>query len=101
MPDVKTVKNLLADLDVLGLGQVKLVMDRGFYSEANINGLYRDHLKFLMGVRISLALVRRELDAVYDDIRQFQNNEQDLDKYCYTVLSNGPILRTASPRVIP
>ncbi len=85
IPDVKTVKNLLADLDVLGVGKVKLVMDRGFYSEANINGLYREHLKFLMGVRISLALVRRELDAVYDDIRQFQNYEQGLDTYGYTV----------------
>jgi transposase len=85
IPDVKTVKSLLADLDVLGLGKIKLVMDRGFYSEANINGLYRDHMKFLIGVRISLTLVRKELDAVYDDIRQFQNYEQSLDTYGYTV----------------
>lgn len=85
IPDVKTVKSLLADLDVLGLGKIKLVMDRGFYSEANINGLYRDHLKFLIGVRISLTLIRKELDAVHDDIRQFQNYEQSLDTYGYTV----------------
>lgn len=85
IPDVKTVKGLLTDLDVLGLGKIKLVMDRGFYSEANINGLYRDHLKFLIGVRVSLALVRKELDAVYDDIRQFLNYEQSLDTYGYTV----------------
>lgn len=69
----------------MGLGKIKLVMDRGFYSEANINGLYRDHLKFLIGVRISLALIRKELDAVYDNIRQFQNYEQSLDTYGYTV----------------
>lgn len=85
IPDVKTVKSLLADLDVLGLGKIKLVMDRGFYSEANINGLYRDHLKFLIGVRISLTLIRKKLDAAYDDIRQFQNYEQSLDTYGYTV----------------
>lgn len=85
IPDVKTVKNLLADLDVLGLGKIKLVMDRGFYSEANINCLYREHLKFLVGVRISLALVCKQLEAVYDEIRQFQNYEQNLDTYGYTV----------------
>ena len=85
IPDVKTVKSLLADLDVLGIGKIKLVMDRGFYSEVNINGLYREHLKFLIGVRISLTLVRKELDVVRDDIRQFQNYEQGLDTYGYTV----------------
>ena len=85
IPDVKTVKNLLADLDVLGLGKIKLVMDRGFYSEANLNCLYREHLKFLVGVRISLALVCKQLEAVYDEIRQFQNYEQNLDTYGYTV----------------
>lgn len=30
--DVKTVKNLLADINSLGFCKVKLVMDRGFYS---------------------------------------------------------------------
>ena len=85
IPDVKTVQGLLDDLDVLGLGKIKLVMDRGFYSETNINGLYREHLKFLIGVRVSLLLVRKELDAVHEDIRQFQNYEPGLDTYGYTV----------------
>lgn len=85
IPDVKTVKALLADLDILGLNKVKLVMDRGFYSQANINGLYRDHLKFLIGLRISLGLVRQKLDAAYDDIRHFQNYEPGLDTYGLTI----------------
>jgi transposase len=85
IPDVKTVKNLLADLDVLGIGKVKLVMDRGFYSETNINGLYQEHMKFLVGVRISLAFVRKELDVAYENIRMFQNYEQSLDIYGYTI----------------
>ena len=85
IPDVKTVKNLLADLDVLGLEKTKLVMDRGFYSEANINALYHEHLKFLIGVRISLAFVRKELDVVHGDgIRQFQYYNEDMDTYGIT-----------------
>ena len=39
--DSKTVKHLLEDLDILGFGKTKFVMDREFYSENNINGLYR------------------------------------------------------------
>ena len=39
IPDVKTVKHLLSELAFLSSLQIKLVMDRGFYSEANINSL--------------------------------------------------------------
>jgi transposase len=46
IPDTKTVRHLLEELDVLGYSKVKLVMDRGFYSEYNINCFYKDHLKF-------------------------------------------------------
>lgn len=35
---------LLEVLDILGFGKTKFVMDRGFYSEDNINGLYRELL---------------------------------------------------------
>jgi hypothetical protein len=87
IPDSKTVKNLLVELDVLNFKQVKLVMDRGFYKDTNINGLFKEHLKFLMGVKISLTFVREALDSVYDDIRSFQNYSPDHDVYCCTVAS--------------
>lgn len=38
--DVKTIQGFLRDIDFLGMEKVKLVMDRGFYSEDNINALY-------------------------------------------------------------
>ena len=56
IPDSKTVKHLLEDLDILGFGKTKFVMDRGFYSEDNINGLYREHIKFLVGTKLSLKI---------------------------------------------
>lgn len=62
--DVKTIQNLLADIDFLELNKVKLVMDRGFYSEANINELYKKHYKFLIAAKISLKLVKKKLDKV-------------------------------------
>lgn len=62
--DVKTVQNMLADIDFLELDKVKLVMDRGFYSEDNINALFRKHYKFLISVKTSLKLVKGKLDEV-------------------------------------
>ena len=44
IPDSKTIEHLLADLNNLGFSKVKLVMDRGFYSQANVNMLYKAHL---------------------------------------------------------
>lgn len=62
--DVTTVFNLLEEMDFLKTGRVKLVMDRGFYSEANINELYRRHYKFLMAARKSLNFVGKKLEEV-------------------------------------
>lgn len=85
IPDSKTVKHLLEDLDILGFGRTKFVMDRGFYSEDNINGLYKAHVKFLVGVRLSLKFIRKHLDEVYDDIRMFTNYDESVNTYGCTV----------------
>ena len=83
IPDSKTVKHLLKELDILGFGKAKFVMDRGFYSEANINGLYREHVKFLVGVKLSLAFIRKHLDSVYDDVRMAMNFDEGTNTYGY------------------
>jgi transposase len=67
--DVSTIKNLLADLAILSFEKVKLVMDRGFYSEDNINSLYQHHYKFLISAKKSLALVQVVLNEVRDTMR--------------------------------
>ncbi len=87
IPDSKTVKNLLFDLDVLGFSKMKLVMDRGFYSEENINGLLKEHVKFLMAAKISLTFVRNELDAIYDGFRSFEHFSEKYELYTQTVQS--------------
>lgn len=85
IPDSKTVKHLLEDLDIMGFGKTKFVMDRGFYSESNINGLYKEHVKFLVGVKTSLKFFRKNLDVIYDDIRMFNNFDESIATYGYTV----------------
>lgn len=87
IPDVSTLKNLLADFRVLGFNKVKLVMDRGFYSEANINGLFREQLKFIVAIQTGLSFVRREIDKVYDTNRSFENLDEQLGLYSKTILT--------------
>lgn len=62
--DVKTVRNMLADIDFLELEKVKLILDRGFYSEDNINALYQKHFKFLMASKTSLKFIKKKIDEV-------------------------------------
>lgn len=88
IPDTKTVRCLLEELEILGYSRVKLVMDRGFYSKDNINGLFQDHMKFLMSVRMSLTFVRNELDAIYDMFRSFEYYSMDHELYYHTVRTN-------------
>ena len=84
IPDVKTVKNLLADIVFFEYDKIKLVMDRGFYSEANINDLYQNHLKFLIAAKVSLKFVKTELDKVRDSMRTWTNYSQKYDLYSYS-----------------
>lgn len=85
IPDSKTVKHLLADLNVLGIAKVKLVMDRGFYSEDNINGLYRDHVKFLIAAKTSLKFIRNGLDPIYEQFRSFEYYSEKYELYTRTI----------------
>ena len=86
IPDVKTLKNLIADMDFLDFGKVKLVLDRGFYSEDNVNALYRNHLKFLLATKVSLKFVRRELDQVRDTIRTRANYNSLYQLHTHTTM---------------
>jgi transposase len=81
--DVKTLTKLLADLNTIGYSKVKVVLDRGFYSAANINELYRHHLKFLIGTRISLNLVQTQLEKVRDKMRSWTHYDQTYQLYAY------------------
>jgi transposase len=82
--DVKTIKNLIADMDFLEYKKIKLVMDRGFYSEDNINALYQNHLKFLIATKLSLKFVKTELDQVRDALRAWTNYSQKYELYVCT-----------------
>lgn len=85
IPDVKTLKKLLVDMNTLGYEKVKVVLDRGFFSAANLNGLYKQHMKFLIAAKLSLKIVKEQLDSVRDEVRNWKNYSQDYHLYTYSV----------------
>ena len=87
IPDVKTVRELIRELDILGYEKIKLVMDRGYYSTDNINALYKDHMKFLCGTATTLRYAKdfiREVGANKDNYESY-NSELELYIFSKTI----------------
>ena len=85
IPDVKTLKKLLDDMNTLGYKKFKVVLDRGFFSTNNINNLYKNHMKFLVGAKLSLKLVKSHLDNVRDKMRNWPYYSQAHQLYTYSL----------------
>ncbi len=85
IPDVKTLKKLLTDINFMELDRIKLVMDRGFYSADNLNDLYKNHLKFLIAARTSLKIVKEGLDLARDSLRSWKQYSPTYDLYAYAM----------------
>ncbi|HNW12333.1 MAG TPA: transposase [Candidatus Rifleibacterium sp.] len=68
--DVVTVRHLLDQLDKLEYPRLHLIMDRGFYSQKNINALAEGGHNFTIGIPTHLKWIREEIDQVRDEIDQ-------------------------------
>mgnify|MGYP000867917671 CR=1 FL=1 len=82
--DVNTVRNLLSDIDFLEYKKIKLVMDRGFYSEENINNMYHHHLKFLIGAKTTLKYVKAAIDKARSTIGNWKHFDPNHNLYIST-----------------
>ncbi|NOR26820.1 MAG: transposase, partial [Desulforhopalus sp.] len=57
----------------------------GFFSAANINDLYKHHMKFLIAAKLSLKLVKTHLDSVRDKMHDWRYYNQDYQIYTYSL----------------
>lgn len=84
IPDVKTIRELIRELDILGYEKIKLVMDRGYYSKSNINALYKDHLKFLCGTNTTLSFVKSYIREIGANKDHYEYYNSDLELYVFS-----------------
>lgn len=85
--DVKTVKQLMAEFDVMGYKKVSVILDRGFYSKGNIDALYKNHQKFIIGVKLSLKYVKEVLEEERESLQLWSNLQTQFGTYgiCRTI----------------
>lgn len=84
IPDVKTVQELIHELDLLDYEKVKLVMDRGFYSASNIQALCRNHLKFLCGASTALRFAKEYIREIGSRKDYYEYYNSDLELYIFS-----------------
>lgn len=80
--DVSTLKESIGNLKLLNARAVRLVMDKGFYSETNIDALYGGRYRFTIGVPFTTSLARNAVKENRDGMDSHHNlicvNEDDL-----------------------
>lgn len=79
--DVKTVKQLMAEFDVMGYKKVSVILDRGFYSKENIDLLYKNHQKFIIGVKLGLKYVKEVLEEERENLQLWSNLQAQFGAY--------------------
>ena len=74
MMKIVSIKNVLKELDFLGMDKPMLVTDNGYYSNDNIAAMCLDNIKFLTHISLSDGKwIREEIDKRIDDFKKFSN----------------------------
>lgn len=71
--DVSTLKESLSALELMRSKPLSVVMDKGFYSDKNIDELYANRYKFTVGVPFTCGFARDEVRKLRDKIVLPQN----------------------------
>ncbi len=85
--DVATLKTTVTSLDFLGAAPMHLILDRGFYSESNIQELLDKHYHFTIAVPSSRKWVQTIMDHHYESIISPNNYRQIDDSESLHVVS--------------
>jgi transposase len=84
--DVTTLKTTIETLDFLGKTKLFFILDRGFYSEKNVDILLEKRYHFVLMVRTDRVWVRDIIDQYYDQIASPERYRQtDKDEALYMI----------------
>jgi transposase len=82
--DVSTLCETLETLDAIDAKRLHLVMDKGFYSETNIDGMYGKHIRFLVGVPFTVGYANELVKkARAEEIRSHENYRRIFEDEVY------------------
>ena len=76
MSDVSTLETTIKSLDYLGKVKLQFVLDRGFYSEKNVNALLDKRYRFILMVRSDRVWIRKIIDQHIENITSPEHYRQ-------------------------
>ena len=71
--DVRTLTESLKNIAYIEAGQLHYVMDKGFYSEPNVDALYASHKRFMIGIPFTAGFATDLVEKYRDTIRSHNN----------------------------
>lgn len=81
--DVTTLHHLLKTLSYIGATRLHFVLDRGFYSQKNVDELLTKRHRFILAVPIQRKWVQNIIDEVRESIQDPQNYKKIDDEILY------------------
>ena len=79
--DVQTMRQLVHEFNVMGYRKINVILDRGFYSKSNVDELYKNHQKFIIGVKLSLKYVKSVLEEERTNLQRWSQLQTQFGAY--------------------
>ena len=86
--DVITLENTIETLDFLGKTKLNFILDRGFYSETNVDALLNKRYHFTLMVPSERIWVRNIIDQYYETIASPEHYRQTSDDEVLYMISH-------------
>jgi len=88
--DVSTLRMNLQKMYLFDMKSLSLAMDKGFYSEKNVDELYRLHHKFLIGVPFSTKLADKAVERNREKIVSHHHLIEVMGNELYAITESKP-----------
>lgn len=83
--DMAHIKGFLKKISNYGLEKVELILDRGYFSEKNINNIMKHCCGFLMMAKENNTIIREKIKEVKNNINSITNYISSYDIYGITI----------------
>lgn len=89
--DVVTLKNLMDEIKIMGVKESMFILDRGFYSIGNIEGMLTSKVDFIMPIPFNITLAKELISETNRKIQDPINGRMYNDQLYYVISKNVEI----------
>jgi len=82
--DVSTIMHIINSIKYIDIKKICFILDRGYYSAKNVNMMFKEHHKFVIGAKMSLKIINNILEQERDDFDRRDNYNEECDVFIKT-----------------